>query len=151
MTRLILVAMMGVLTAVGAALAADTRHAGKPVLGLEERAVIISAIDPDHRSVLTGEAERVTFPIYFTPSDARPTSEARLALAAVADEITVRGLEQVKVAPSTEAEASLRRGKGETGDDALSTDRVLSVSHMLESYGVPAHWINVDLPDAAGV
>ncbi|MGB5092257.1 MAG: hypothetical protein WBN97_02975 [Parvibaculum sp.] len=151
MTRLILVAMMGVLTAVGAALAADTRHDQKPVIGIEERAVIISAIDPDHRSVLTGEPERVTFPVYFTPSEARPTTEARLALTAVADEITVRGLEQVKVAPSTEAQASLRRGEGELGEGALSADRVLSVSHMLESYGVPAHWIDIELPDAAGV
>lgn len=151
MTRLILVAMMGVLTAVGAALAADTRHEQNPALGIQERAVVISAIDPAHRSALTGEPQRVTFPVYFTPSEAKPTEEARLALAAVADEITVRGLEQVKVAPTTEAQASLMRGHAAMGEGRLSADRVLTVSRTLETFGVPARWIEVQLPDAAGV
>lgn len=151
MTRLVLVAMMGVLTAVGAALAADTRHEQNSALGIQERAVLISAVDPDHRSALTGEAERVTFPVYFTPSETTPTEEARLALAAVADEITVRGLEQVKVAPTTEAQASLLHGHEAMGEGSLSADRVLTVSRTLETFGVPAQWIKVELPDAAGV
>lgn len=146
MKRLMIVMMAGLVTAVGAALAADGRSAQSQAFPLEERAVIVSALDRAHASPTTGEAMVVEFPVYFTVSDTSPTPEAEVALAAVADEITIRGLDHVKVAPAPKAQMTK-----DLSQRAKLNDRVLSVSQSLESHGVPARWIEVDLPTMSGV
>ncbi|MBI1261923.1 MAG: hypothetical protein GC184_09375 [Rhizobiales bacterium] len=146
MKRLMLLIMAGLVTAVGAALAADGRTTQSQAFPIEERAVIVSALDSQHASPVTGEATLVQFPVYFTASETSPTPEAEMALAAVADEITIRGLDHVKVAPAPKAEMTK-----DLSQRAKLNDRVLSVSQSLESHGVPARWIEVDLPNMSGV
>ncbi|PCJ70298.1 MAG: hypothetical protein COA62_06755 [Rhodobiaceae bacterium] len=74
-------------------------------------------------------------PIYFAPGDTRPSEEAQLALAALADEAAVN--------------ASLLLTVTATGSNGISTDmqeaRAVSVFNMLSTLGVPMRAMALDL------
>lgn len=155
--HLTIVTALSLTTAIGAALTAQTASAsdplplprpavmdaafGEPAPGLAERTVFISAVDPEapySPGYGVNDSKRVVFPVYFPAGLTTPSDEAETMLRAVAEEITYRGLRDIRVVPSESATL--------TADMAVERDteaRVVAVAASLEKFGVPEKWIAV--------
>ncbi|MEQ8281494.1 MAG: hypothetical protein RIC04_04855 [Parvibaculum sp.] len=155
MKRLMIVTALGFTTAIGAALAARTAVASDPMpmprpaiehvaadaaMSIETRMILVSAVDPAaSRSSGYGvdDAKRITFPVYFADGRTVPGADAQKVLRAVAEEITYRGLTNIRVAPSP----AIMRADYETQEAA--EHRAAAVAATLMENGVPERWIAV--------
>lgn len=157
MKQLAIVAGLCLTTAVGAALTAQKASASDPLPlprpqtadisfdhpapGLAERAVYISAVDPDAPATSgygVYDSARVVFPVYFPAGWTTPSDEAETMLRAVAEEITYRGLTDIRVTASELAMMTL-----EPAVERDTAARVEAVVASLQEFGVPEKWIAV--------
>ncbi|MEX1154575.1 OmpA family protein [Parvibaculum sp.] len=155
MKRMMIITALGFTTAIGAALAAKTAVASDPLpmprpaaeqvaagtaTGIETRMILVSAIDPA-ASRATGygvdETTRITFPVYFADGRTGPSAEAQMALRALAEEITYRGLTNITVMPSAAAMSA------DYETQAAAERRAAAVATALMENGVPERWIAV--------
>lgn len=162
MKPLTVVAALGLSTAIATALVANTAVASDPLplprpdimseskaLGIEERKITVSAIDPAAPRTPgygVNDSARITFPIYFAEGWTTTNDAAEVALRAAAEEITYRGLQDITVAPSDAAMMS--------SDLSVQRDaekRAEAVAEGLEKYGVPERWIAVKPYALSGV
>lgn len=162
MKPLTVVAALGLSTAIATAMVANTAVASDPLpmprpnmeaqaaeLGIEERMITVSAVDPAAPRTPgygVNDAKRVIFPIYFSEGWTSTTDEAEVALRAAAEEITYRGLQDIRVAPS---DAAMMSSDMSTQRDAEK--RAQAVAESLEKYGVPERWIAVEPYALSGV
>lgn len=155
MKQLAIVAGLTLTTAIGAALTAQKASASDPLPlprpavteisfnspapSLAERTIYVSAVVPDapHMQAygVTG-SERVVFPVYFPAGWTTPSDEAETMLRAAAEEITYRGLRDIRVSAS---EAALTTPELAVERDTVA--RVESVAASLKKFGVPEKWI----------
>ncbi|MBA4210114.1 MAG: hypothetical protein C0454_11340 [Parvibaculum sp.] len=155
--NLTIVTALSLTTAIGAALSAQTASASDPLPlprpaamdtafddpapGLAERTVYISAVDPEapySPGYGVNDSKRVVFPVYFPAGLTTPSDEAETMLRAVAEEITYRGLRDIRVVPSESATLS-----PEMAVERDTEARVYAVAASLEKFGVPEKWIAV--------
>lgn len=157
MKQLAIVAGLCLTTAIGAALTAQKASASDPLPllrpaaadisfdhpapGLAERTVYISAVDPDARATPgygVNDSVRVVFPVYFPAGWTTPSDEAETMLRAVAEEITYRGLTDIRVTASEMAMTT-----PELAVERDTAARVEAVAASLQEFGVPEKWIAV--------
>lgn len=155
MKQLAIVAGLALTTAIGAALTAQTASASDPLPlprpaaaeisfdhpapGLAERTVYISAVDPNAPFTPgygVNDSARVVFPVYFPAGWSTPSDEAETMLRAVAEEITYRGLTDIRVSAS---EAAMMTP--ELAVERETAARVEAVAASLAEFGVPEKWI----------
>lgn len=155
MKQLAIVAGLTLTTAIGAALTAQKASASDPLplprpaaseisfddpaAGLAERTVYVSALDPEAAATPgygVNDSERVVFPVYFPAGWTMPSDEAETMLRAVAEEITYRGLRDIRVSAS---ETALTTPELAVERDTVA--RVEAVAASLEKFGVPEKWI----------
>lgn len=157
MKQLAIVAGLSLTTAIGAALTAQTASASDPfplprpaaseisfdhpAPGLAERTVYVSAVDPEapySQGYGVNDSARVVFPVYFPSGWTTPSDEAETMLRAVAEEITYRGLTDIRV---TASEMAMTTPELAVERDTVA--RVEAVATSLEKFGVPEKWIAV--------